>query len=454
MAEIVNIDDRQFKFDISLSSGISLTKSSVKYMEINCRRPDTGFSEGVLVIDNTLGALDDVSPFGGDPFSDLIYVYIQALVGEGEEAATPPFERVFSVYSVEDLPIGDWPRSAKRIKFRETGLQALRALKNTVSIEDFPEFDDKDTYLLSNNERSIRSDEYLAKVFEKAGIPVSKDPEYWHRGKCYLPIISPFGNEYLYDCIKKIHTRHIYDERPWDYMYTFWDSENAIMKSIPLSKLFSKYVKDKEWVLEPFMLGFSGRVEGGGGSGPEAARGGSSDLSVIKSMSFRDSSSEELSRKLSANSPVIETKNATRYDTGAGNLLEMWNDYEKFYKKGEWPDNKLKQTPPGVYLNKKLRRNVLLTGDTQISNLQNTTYSKDIESRARLFQTALFNSKKINITVRGMPYRQSGLFADIASIETESSPKHEKMLGRYWVHSCKHIFSYDKYINDITMISP
>lgn len=451
MAEIVNIDDRQFKFDISLSSGISLTKSSVKYMEINCRRPDTGFSEGVLVIDNTLGALDDVSPFGGDPFSDLIYVYIQALVGEGEEAATPPFERVFSVYSVEDLPIGDWPRSAKRIKFRETGLQALRTIKNTISIEDFPEFDNDKTYLLSNNERSIRSDKYLKKVFEKAGIPVS-DRE-WYRGKCYLPIMSPFGNEYLYDCIKKIHTRHIYDEKPWDYMYTFWDSEEVLMKSIPLSVLFSPdYVLNPDWVLEPFILGFNGRVERGGGEGPSAAKTASSDLSVIKSMSFRDSSSEKVSRKLSTITPVIETKNATRYDTGAGNLLEMWRDYEEYYKGGGWPDDK--QTPPGVYFNKKIKENVLLTGDTQISNLQNDTYSKDIESRASLFQTALFNSKKINITVRGMPYRQSGLFADIASIETDGSPKHKKMLGRYWVHSCKHIFSYDKYINDITMISP
>jgi hypothetical protein len=452
MAEIVSIDDRQFKFDISLSSGVSLTKSSVKYMEINCRRPDTGFSEGVMVIDNTLGALDDVSPFGGDPFTDLIYVYIQAIVGQGDEASTPPLERVFSVYSVEGLPIGDWPRSAKRIKFREIGLQALRTLKNTISIEDFPEFDKEDTYLLSNNERSIRSDKYLKMVFEKAGIPVSEDPEQWHQGKCYLPIMSPFSNEYLYDCIKKIHTRHIYNERPWDYMYTFWDSKEGLMKSIPLSKLFTKYVKDSEWVLEPFILGFSGRVEGGGGSGPDAAKGGSSDLSVIKSMNFRDSSSEILSRKLSALSPVVETRNATRYDTGGGNFLDMWSDYEKYYKKGDWPDDKT--SPPGVYLNEKLKKNIQMTGDTQMSNLQNINYAKDIETRARLLQTALFNSKKINITVRGMPYRQSGLFADIASIETESSPKHKKMLGRYWVHSCKHIFSYDKYINDITMISP
>lgn len=450
MAEIVNIDDRQFKLDVSLSRGISLTKSSIKYMEINCRRPETGFSEGVLIIDNTLGALDDVSPFGGDPFTDLIYVYIQAIVDQGNEAATPPFERVFSVYSVEDLSIGDWPRSAKKIKFREVGLQALRTLKNTVSIEDFPEFDNERTYLMSSNERSIRSDEYLKKVFEKAGIPVSTKE--WYRGKYYLPIISPFGNEYLYDCIKKIHTRHIYEEKPWDYMYTFWDSKETLMKSIPLSKLFSDYVIDPEWVLEPFILGFNGRVEGSGGSAPPAAKTASSDLSVIKNMSFTDSSSEELSRKLSAFSPSIETKNATRYDTGTGNLLEMWADYIKYYKKGGWPDDKL--TPPGVFLNDKLKKNVLQTGDTQISNLQNIDYSKDIESRARLFQTALLNSKKVDITVRGMPYRQSGLFADIASIETESSPKHKKMLGRYWVHSCKHIFSYDKYFNELTMISP
>lgn len=448
MAETVSIDDRKFKFTVNMG-GISLTKSSIKFMEINSRRPETGFVEGSMVIDNTSGAFDDISPFVGDPFMDILYVYIQALAGESE-VPTPPLEYTFSVYLVEDIGIGSWPQSAKRIKFREVGAQALRTLKNTISIEDFSEFSNRSAHLLSNNERSIRSDRYLRKVFEKAGIPVSD--EEWFEGKYHIPIVSPFGNEYLYDAVKKIHPRHIYKDRPYDYMYTFWNSQTDEMKSIPLSKLFSEeYVLNPDWVLESFILGFTGKVQSGGG-GSVVAKTASSDVSVIKSFSFTDSNSEVLSRKLSVHIPLIETRNSTRYDTGAGKFLEMWQDYDQFYRRAGWPNKK--EAPPGVKLNEKLKKNVLLTGDTEISGLQNDDYAKDIELRARLFYTTFVNSKKVNITTRGMPYRESGLFADLASIETEVSPKHKKMLGRYWIYSCKHIFSYDKYWNEITMLSP
>lgn len=445
MAETTSIDDRQFKFDISIGSGISLTKSSIKYLEIDSRLPETGFVEGVMVVDNTLGALDDVINLGGDPFTDLLYIYIQAMDGEGE-VPTPPLEHVCSIYEVNDLPVGDYPRSAKRIKFREVGYQAIRTIKNTVSLEDFDEFEE-DSSNLSNNERSIRTDIYLKKIFTKAGLRVSKRE--WAKGRNYIPLISPFANEYLYDTIKKIHPRHIWKSKPHDYIYVYWDAKAKEMKSYSLSKLMVEKSKRPEWILESFILGSVGRYEDGGGGSKVVARGASSDLSVIKSLNFSYPTAEELGRKLSSFIPVVETRNDTRYDTGGKALQKAWGDYKEFYAAP------LKNSgPPSTYLNDKFKYHIIETGDTSFSTMQNITHANLVNTNAHLMYTALINSKKVNFTCRGMPFRQSGKFADIGTLENIATPKHEKFCGRYWVHNCKHIFSDDKYWNDITMISP
>jgi len=444
MAKIAQIDDRSFTFDISLGSGVSLTKSSIRYLEIDSRLPSTGFVEGFMVVDNTAGALDNLIKFGGDPFTDLMYIYIQANDGDEGEISTPPVEHALSIYKVDNLPIGEYPRSMKRIYFREIGGQALREIKSTVSIEDFKEITDSENDItnMSNNERGVRTDVYLRKVFEKAGIPVSKDN--WAKGKHYTPPLSPFGNEYCYDVIKKIHSRHISEEAPHDFIYTYWDNKDNEMKSYPMHQVFEKFSQDAEWVLESFILGDMGVRGDGGSGGIKVAKNASSDLSVIKSFNHEYPNGGELGRKMSLYIPVTEGATGSRFNNGAKFLDKTLSDYKKYFV-DPLGDNS------AIEFNDQFKNNILESSNTFKSTFLRPDYAEQVDTNAVFFNNLINNSHKINITTRGMPYRRSGLFADIASIEGgDATERHRNICGRYWITSCKHIFSDEKYWNEIS----
>lgn len=447
MSTKVQIDDREFLFDISIGSAVSLTKSAIKYFELNHCLPLNGFVEGYMVVDNTVGSLDNLIRLKGDSFTDVMYIFIQGIEPGGSAIPTPPIEHACSIYKVHGFPGGEYPKDFKKIYFREIGGQALREIKNNVSMENFKKYlnfesEDDIGEKMSDNEKSIRTDIYLREIFKTAGIPVAPEGEHWQKGKYYMPLISPFNNEFLWQTIRKVHSRHIAEEDPYDFCYVYWDAAQKEMRSYRLSKIFKEFVKKSEWRIESFIFGDMGSRQGGGG-GKKAIRDVSSEVSVIKAISHEYPNSNILNKNFNNQIPILKTLEANRYNIGSKYLKKYWAKYIEYYVKEIGRE-------PAIEYNDIFKNDSTVTNNLFKSSAKLPNISEDIEFAASFYKTLLFNSHKVTFTCRGMPHRVSGKFADIASIEQTPTLRHEAILGRYWITECKHIFTDDKYWTEMT----
>jgi hypothetical protein len=209
--QIITLDgDRSFEFSFNIQTGgrlIHISQSSILYLEIQ-ESIFNGFPEGMVIIDNNTGSLDNVFTFSGDNTTDLILFSIVPEKQDPKENFM--IKEIFSIYKIEDNPAGESPQNVKKLYFRNTLANELQVKKNSLTVADFF---DEDISNLSDNERSVKTGDILKKLFGKDTRPevprtadFKIDEQNWDEGKYSIyPNWCP-GTETLFESIQRSKT--------------------------------------------------------------------------------------------------------------------------------------------------------------------------------------------------------------------------------------------------------
>ncbi len=469
LQQVITLDgDRAFEFVFNIQTNgrlIQLSQSSILYLEIQ-ESIFNGFPEGVAILDNNTGSLDNVFTFSGDSTTDLILFSIVPKDQDSKENYM--IKEAFSIYRIEDIPVGEYPQNAKKLYFRNVLANELRVKKNSLTVADF--FDEEDISNLSDNERAVKTGEVLKKLLGKddeSEVPRSADfkidEENWDEGKYSIyPNWCP-GTETLFDSIQKVYMKHVGSEEPYDKCYLKYDRFKKELSLMPISKLLMLNKEDPEnFFIENLVMGSEG-AEGGQESvtkGPSTlpkvfADDTLLDLSNIKSFKFTDLCGEILEKDFTINIPtVVGFDNATRFDLGEKNIKEeIFKDFETYYVNNPFNDMVKGGKPlPSVLWHSFRKKITTQYNKALVTPYKSWDHAYDVEVRANILSLLLFKSLACTISLRGATHRTVGKFVDIEMKDNFITNKFTKIPGRWLVTECSHIIIQDKYWNSLNCI--
>lgn len=472
LTEKITLDgDRSFDFSCSIQVGnkfIQLTQSAILYLEIR-ESIFNGFPEGMLLIDNNTGGADSVFVFNGDNITDLLLIYLAP--AEVDDNDNYKIKEVFTIYKVEDVPVGEYPQGAKKLFFRNTLANELRVKKNTITVEDFDPFDDSSG--LTDNQRSFKTGTILKKLFGKDNNKPDEmprtgdfqiDENEWDEGKYSLfPNWCP-GTETLYESIQKVYLKHISAEEPYDKCYLKYNRFDKKLSLVPLNKLLLKNKTDSQnYFIENLVLGTFNS-----GSDPDKEEVSSPgvplpvvnssdtllDISNIRAFKFFDLSSDILEKDLVITiPPVIDFNNTTRFNLGESDVKRAHDFFVKYYV--EEPFNH--KVTSGNALPSLIWANVRKKITTQYNKVLVTPFKSwdhafDVEVMANLLNVFTFKGLNCTFSLRGATHRTIGKFVDIEQKDTFITNKFAKVPGRWLVTECSHIIIKDKYWNNLKCV--
>lgn len=481
--QIITLDgDRAFKFVFSIQTGgrlIQLSQSSILYLEIQ-ESIFNGFPEGKAILDNNTGALDNVFTFGGDSTTDLI---LFSIIPEKQSAEDNfMIKEIFSIYKIEDIPVGESPQNAKKIYFRNTFANELRVKKNSLTLEDFI---DGDISNLSDNERAVKTGDILKKLFGKDRVPgvprtadFKIDERHWDEGKYSIyPNWCP-GTETLFESIQKVYMKHVSSQQPHDKCYLRYDRFKKELSLISMRELLMLNKNDPDnYFIENLVMGSLGgndienadlesnasksNVSNPSTPLPKIASSDTLlDLSNIRSFQFNDLCGEILEKDFTINiPPVVGFDNVTRFDLGEGNIVKkdgnesIFADFEKYYVEEPFMDMVEGGKPLPPILWHSFRKKITTQyNKTLISPYKSWDHAYDVEVRANILSLLLLKSLTCTISLRGATHRTIGKFVDIEMKDTFITNKFTKIPGRWLVTECSHIFTRDKYWNSLNCV--
>lgn len=466
--QIITLDgDRSFEFSFNIQTGgrlIQLSQSSVLYLEIQ-ESIFNGFPEGVAILDNNTGSLDNVFTFSGDNTTDLI---LFSIVPEKQDKKDNfMIKEVFSIYKIEDIPVGESPQNAKKLYFRNTLANELQVKKNSLTVADFF---DGDISNLSDNERAVKTGDILKKLLGEDTRPevprtadFKIDEENWDEGKYSIyPNWCP-GTETLFESIQKVYMKHIGSQAPYDKCYLRYDRFKKELSLMPMSKLLMLNKNDpKNYFIENLVMGTLGggdkETEVGDSSAPLPKVSGSDtllDVSNIRSFKFNDVCGEVLEKDFTINIPtVVGLDNTTRFDLGEKNIKEeIFKDFEKYYVKDPFMERVKNGEPLPPVLWHSFRKKITTQyNKALVSPYKSWDHAYDVEVRASILSLLLLKSLTCTISLRGATHRTVGKFVDIELKDALISNKFAKVPGRWLVTECSHIITKDKYWNSINCV--
>ena len=462
--------DRSFDFECSIqvsNSWITLSQSSILYLEIK-ESIFNGFPEGVILLDNNTGTIDNVFTFSGDSTVDLIYFSIKPTNQKDEQDYK--IEEIFSIYKIEDMPVGEYPQGAKKLFFRNVFANEMRLKKNSLTVQDF--FGDTDISNFSDNERAVKTGDILKKIFGKDNqskdLPRTGDfkinEEQWDVGKYSMYPNWCSETETLFESIQKVYLKHISAKEPYDKCYLKYDRFKKELSLISLSELLLLNKNDSlNYFIESLVMGSMGSGEkdpsdkgGDGGTRPIVASGDTLlDVSNIRSFKLYDLSSDIIDKDFIISIPAItDFNNTTRLNLGEVNIKEeIFKDYEKHYVKDPFMGRVKGGEPLSPILWQQFRKKLT----TQYNKVIDTPYKSwdhayDVEVRANILSLLLFKGLNCTLSLRGATHRTAGKFIDIENKEAYKTNKFTKIPGRWLVTECSHIFTKDKYWNSLNCI--
>jgi hypothetical protein len=473
LQQVVTLDgDRAFEFTFSIQTGgrlIQLSQSIVLYLEIQ-ESIFNGFPEGIAILDNNTGTLDNVFTFGGDNTTDLIlFSFIPEKQDKKENFM---IKEVFSIYKIEDIPVGESPQNAKKLYFRNTLANELRVKKNSLTIEDFL---DGDISNLSDNERAVKTGEILKKLLGKDNkhrVPRAADfkinNEKWDEGKYSIyPNWCP-GTETLFESIQKVYMKHVSSQPPYDKCYLRYDRFKKDLSLISMSELLMLNKNDPDnFFIENLVMGTLGsgddKTEIGKSVAPLPVVSTSDtllDISNIRSFKFNDLCGEVLEKDFTINIPtVIGFDNTTRFDLGEGNIKEgsktdsIFKDFKKYYVEDPFKDKVDNKKPLPPMLWHSFRKKITTQyNKALISPYKSWDHAYDVEVRANILSLLLFKGLTCTLSLRGATHRTAGKFVDIELKDTFITNKFTKVPGRWLVTECSHIITKDKYWNSLNCV--
>jgi hypothetical protein len=475
LQQVITLDgDRAFEFVFNIQTNgrlIQLSQSSILYLEIQ-ESIFNGFPEGIAILDNNTGSLDNVFTFSGDSTTDLILFSIVPEKQDPKENYM--IKEVFSIYKIEDIPVGEYPQNAKKLFFRNTLANELRVKKNALTVEDFL---DGDVSNLSDNERAVKTGDILKKLFgkdRKPGVPRTADfkidEQNWDEGKYSIyPNWCP-GTETLFDSIQKVYMKHVSSEAPYDKCYLRYDRFKKELSLMPMSKLLMLNKEDPDnFFIENLVMGSEGSdEESQENSDKESVVSESSaplpkvsandtllDLSNIKSFKFNDLCGEILEKDFTINIPtVVGFDNTTRFDLGEKNIKEeIFKDFETYYVENPFTDRVEGGKPLPPILWHSFRKKITTQyNKALVSPYKSWDHAYDVEVRANILSLLLFKSLTCTISLRGATHRTVGKFVDIEMKDSFITNKFTKIPGRWLVTECSHIIIQDKYWNSLNCI--
>lgn len=479
-ANISYFDERPFKFECSISSGMetimSIRQSSILYMEIK-ESIFNAFPEGVLIIDNMSSGIDSGIIFHGDSFANILYIKIRPVsigadkkiedVGPDEDFN---IEEIFAIYKVEDLPAGEYPLGSKKIHFRHILANELRLKKNSFTVGDFF---GEDISNLSDNQRAVKTGVILEKLLGdkdpgRRGANFKINTLEWDQGKnAIFPNWCP-GTETLFDSIQKVYQKHVSEAPPNDKCYLKYNRGVTAKQDLSLISMADLLMKNimlpKSYFMETLSFGHYGgtdinankvRYSDPSIKKPKINKGDTLvDLSNIRSFKLYDLSAEVLEKDITINIPAItDYENITRYNLGEKDILKIYDLYTKYYI--DDPFGTLIEG--GRPLPMIIRNNVRHKLTSQYNKVIHTPYKTwehayDVEVNASILSTLLFKGLQCTLSLRGSPHRTIGKFVDIEIKDTNLTLKFVKIPGRWLVTECSHIFTVDKYWNSLSCI--
>jgi hypothetical protein len=480
---IVNFDERPFKFQCAIGTGatetesadfVGISQSSIIYLEIK-ESIFNAFPEGVLIIDNINSGLDSTILFNGDNFANLLYIKIRpvflgrARIPEDIGSDTHfNIQELFTIYRIEDLPMGEAPTGSKKLFFRHILANELRVKKNSFTVGDFF---NGDISTRTDNERSVKTGDILKKLLgnddsESRGSNFKINEEEWDLGKhTMFPNWCP-GTETLFDSIQKVYKRHVSEAPPHDKCYLKYNrgTNEKNLSLISMAELLMKNVNDPEnYFMETLNFGAYSDMEEQPSNEttfnikrPIVSRGDVLiDLSNIRSFKLYDLSSEILERDITINIPVVtDFDNATRFNLGEADIKKIYEEtYTKFYIDDPF-GNLIEGGKPLPMVAWNNTRHKITTEYNKIINTPFKTFEQafDVEVNANILSNFLFKGLKCTLSVRGSTHRTIGKFIDIDLKDTEPTLKFIKIPGRWLVTECCHIFSKDRYWNSLNCI--
>jgi hypothetical protein len=460
--------DREFDFLCTIlvaGRGIQLSTSTILYLEVR-ESIFNGFPEGMLIIDNNTGSADSVFSFTGDNINDLIIFYLKPK-NEGTEENFA-IQEVFSIYEVEDVPVGEFPQGAKKILFRNTLANEMRIKKNSLTVLDFH---DEDISNLSDNERAVKTGNVLKKLFGKDikkdyNIPRTADfqidDQEWDAGKYSIFPNWCAGTETLFESIQKAFLKHISEEEPFDKCYLKYNRFDKKLSLISMSKLLMKNIQEpKKYFLENLVLGtFANGDNADNIANENAPRPKVSladtlaDISNIRSLKFFDLSSEIFEKDFVINIPtVVDFDNTTRFNLGEKNIKDIFEKYKKFYVTQPFKDRVDNKEPLPSTIWENTRKKIT----TQYNKVIVTPYKSwdhayDVEVNANILTMFLLKGLNCTLSLRGSTHRTIGKFVDIELKDTFDTNKFSKLPGRWLVTECSHIITKDRYWNSLNCV--
>lgn len=474
--QIITLDgDRAFEFVFNIQTSnrlIQLSQSSILYLEIQ-ESIFNGFPEGIAVLDNNTGALDNVFTFSGDNTTDLI---LFSIVPEKRDAKENfMIKEIFSIYKIEDVPVGESPQGAKKLYFRNTFANELRIKKNSLTVADFFGGDISN---LSDNERAVKTGDILKKLLGKDTRPevprtgdFKIDEENWDEGKYSIyPNWCP-GTETLFDSIQKVYMKHISSQAPYDKCYLRYDRFKKELSLMPMSKLLMLNKEDPDnFFIENLVIG----TLGGGDEATEANKEPNEapsapkpvvsdgdtllDISNIRSFKFNDICGDTLEKDFTINIPtVVGFDNVTRFDLGEENIIKdkdgIFKDYEKYYVQDPFKDKVDNKKPLPPVLWHSFRKKITTQyNKALVSPYKSWDHAYDVEVRASILSLLLFKGLTSTISLRGATHRTVGKFVDIELKDAFVTNKFTKIPGRWLVTECSHIITKDKYWNSLNCV--
>jgi hypothetical protein len=460
MKKDINMDDREFEFACNIMTGdgsISISNQSIRYMEI-CESIFNVFVSGMMAVNNTEGIFDDLIVLSGDIYSDIMYFELYPKDSKGklpEEIFRIKY--AFSIYRSDDATTADGTTKVKRLFFRSIMGQRCREMNNIIPAGDYVGEDEKSGISVENmsdNQRSVLTGNILKALFIGAGFDKDKsfkkddeENDIWDDGKHAIFPPMGLGDNTIFDTIKYIHSKHISAEDPNDFCLLGEDRQQKIyLQSI--SKLF-KEAKDKpeKYNLETVVIGNVKGVGGGGGGKSEVGNVVVGDLSQVRSYKYTDPSSDYLKDTFVINIPAVDSfGGVARYDLGTESLKKLYEDkYKKYYVEPFGGEPMFAYNTLAKHLTTTLSRNYA-------SDYKNVEFAIDVEYRAKLLKILLFETAKIEISLRGSSHRTCAKFIDIGSTESIESARIKKIVGKWFITECTHVIDLGKYSNVIKCV--
>lgn len=471
LIEKITLDgDRSFDFTCSIQVGnsfVQLTQSSILYLEIR-ESIFNGFPEGMMLIDNNTGSADSVFVFSGDNTTDLLIIYLAP--SEVKDDDSFKIKEVFTIYKVEDMPVGEYPQGAKKIFFRNTFANELRVKKNTITVEDFYPFDGISN--LTDNERSIKTGTILKKLLGKDnntpdGMPRTGDfkidDNEWDEGKYSIfPNWCP-GTETLYESIQKVYLKHISADEPYDKCYLKYNRFDKKLSLVPINKLLLKNKTDSQnYFIENLVLGTfnTGTVEEeevnpAGVQLPIVSTSDTLlDISNIRAFKFFDLSSDILEKDLVITiPPVLDFNNTSRFNLGEQDVKKAYDFFVNYYVREPFNHmvDKNNALPSLIWAN--IRKKITTQyNKVLVTPFKSWDHAYDVEVIANLLNVFMFKGLSCTFSLRGATHRTIGKFVDIEQKDTYVTNKFAKVPGRWLVTECTHIIIKDKYWNNLKCV--